>query len=431
MTAYGQKILIQHLTDRDALETLAMDGLLATVLPTEELRPVYKFAIDYFHQSGRTHAPSVTVLMQQYGDLLNEHEIELADDPEDTIQWAIDDLKGSLIHKEAAAFNKQLATDMAEAEVQDRLAVLSEAANTLVGLSMSLDSHDSRIDARIGLPERLQDYESRVGENGHMAGLCFGLDRIDEYTYGVHDGELAVLAAGPKVGKSYFLDLVALREWQRDRCVVLFSLENSVQMTLDRIACLAMNVDSSSWQHGTCTEEEIERVRMWVDHVQNVPKPLWVLQPELGKRGVEQLVREAQLRGADSLIIDQLSHIEPPDPRQQPRIQVQQIARTLKGMISTGRDKMPCLLAHQISREGVKAAQKTGYLEMYHLAESADVERVADFVFSLFQSSDERIAMQAKFQTLAARRLAPKHFMLTWSIDTGYVNVRNEFEIDQ
>ena len=73
--------------------------------------------------------------------------------------------------------------------------------------------------------------------------------------------------------------------------------------------------------------------------------------------------------GPTVLIIDQLTFIEPPDERAAPHIQIRDITHDLKTLISTGRDKMPCLLAHQINREGVKAADKVGYLEMYHLAE--------------------------------------------------------------
>jgi hypothetical protein len=102
---------------------------------------------------------------------------------------------------------------------------------------------------------------------------------------------------------------------------------------------------------------------------------------------------------------------------------------TLKAMVSTGRDRLPVLLAHQATREGLKLAQKLGRLELWHLAESSEVEKTADWVFALYQSQDQRKARLALLQTLAARREDLKHFLLQWEINTGTVIVRNEVEL--
>src|SRR5690606_18761438 len=138
------------------------------------------------------------------------------------------------------------------------------------------------------------------------------------------------------------------------------------------------------------------------------------------------LVRQAQIYGVDSLLIDQLTFLEPEDERAPRHLQNREMTHTLKSMISSARKTMPCILAHQINRESVKNSEKGGHLEMYHLAESSEVERTADWVFGIHRSRVEVESLRAKFQTLAARREANRHFMLGWSIDTGYVNVRHE-----
>lgn len=429
MSALGERTLIQHLVDRESLDTLAREGLPLACIPTEELRRVYVFCVDYFHHSGRTKAPSIGVVRAEYGDLLDDHEIDLSVEPDDSVEWAIDDLKGTFAHKEVASFNKRLATAMAEAETSERIEVVDAFASELVGLSMDLENHESKVDAREGLVERMQAYEARASDRDAVYGMRFGLPQIDAYTRGIHPGELAVLAAGPKTGKSYFLDLVALREWQAGRTAVLYTLENSVEMTLDRIACLATGVESRAWQHGECSEEQVTLVRGWVEEVQGSDIPLHVIQPPPGARTVETMVRQAQLLDADTLILDQLTFIEPEDERAPRHLQIREITHTLKSLVSTGRGRMPCLLAHQVNREGVKAADKVGHLEMYHLAEGSEVERTADWVFGLYRSETERAALQAKFQTLAARREDTRHFQLTWSIDTGFVNVRSEIQL--
>jgi replicative DNA helicase len=428
MTALGQRTLIQHLTDVDSLDTIAREGLDIECVPTEDLRSVVVWALNYFHTSGRTKAPSVGALRGDFGDLLDEHDIDLDGDPEDSIEWAIDDLKGSYVFKQSQDLNKRFAADMSEADTGDRVEVLAEYAAEMVTLSMRLESHETKVDAREGMAERLQAYHDRVAAGEVIHGLRLGIREIDEYTRGIHDGELAVVAAGPKVGKSYMMDRIALSEWRANRAAALYTLENSIEMTLDRIACMATGVDSRSWQHGECTESQIELVRGFVEEITAADSPLYVMQPDPGQRGIQEMVRQAQLLDVDSILIDQLTFVEPEDERAPRHIQIRQMTHDLKAMISTGRQRMPALVAHQINREGVKAADKAGYLEMFHLAEGSEVERTADWVFGLYRSEMERAAGQAKFQTLAARREEARNFLMTWQIDTGFIRVRSEID---
>lgn len=428
--ALAETTLIQHLPNIESMEILAREGLPDFCLPTEELRRVYTWALDQYHRSGQSHAPSVEAIKVEWGDLLSDHEIDIDEEPEDSIEWSIDVLKGQYIYREVVTFNKALAAAMADATTDERIEVIADFSTRLVALSMDMQSKEDQVDLREGIDAVLSDYMARAEDRESIYGMRFGLPQIDDYTRGIHPGELAVLAAGPKVGKSYFLALAALREWEAGRAVTLFTLENSVKMTLDRMACLAVNLDSRAFQQGLCTPEEIARVELWREKVVSASNPLYIVQPEPGKRTVEMLVREAQLKESDSLFIDQLTFLEPEDERAPRHLQIREMTHTLKSMISSGRKKMPCLLAHQINREGVKSADKVGHLEMYHLAEGSEVERTADWVFGLHRTQMERDSLAAKFQTLAARREDTRHFLMTWSIDVGFVNVRSEYDIE-
>lgn len=427
MSARGERILIQHLTDPDSLDTIAREGIAFEVIPTEALRPLVGFALDYYFANGRAKAPSVAAIRadEKYANALDDAEIDIEVDPDDSVEWAIDDLKATFVYRQVGTFNKNFATAMADAEMADRIAVLSEHATELIRLSMSLESHQFLVDGREAMTERMLAYEAREADKGNIQGMTFGLPEFDSYTFGIHPGELAILAAPPKTGKSYFLDWVFLKEWQRGRSPVLFTLENSVEMTLDRIACLATKVPSGAWQHGECTAEQIDLVRSWIDqNVINAERPFWVIQPEPGKRSVEAMVRQAQVLDGDSLLIDQLTFIEwTSDPRRPRHERIGDGLHTLKALISATRDRLPCLLAHQINREGVKAAKKLGYLEMEHLAESAEVERTADWVFGAFASHDEKVRGLLKLQTLAARRENEKHFEMAWNVDLADIRI--------
>ena len=84
------------------------------------------------------------------------------------------------------------------------------------------------------------------------------------------------------------------------------------------------------------------------------------------------------------------------------------------------------ILAHQVNREGVKAAKKLGHLEMEHLAESSGIERAADWVLGLYQSQMDREARMTLLQILAARREDNEAWSLYWDLpESGASKVRS------
>lgn len=434
MSARGQKVLIQHLTDPDSLETIAAEGLADEIIPTEVLRPIIAWAVDYYFRSGCNAAPSVTALREfmvgntTAGDILDDNLIDLLEEPEDTVEWAIEDLKATYVHKVVMQFNKSFATDMSAAATHERVEVLNRYASELISVSMSVESRASSIEVRQSVDEALLRYEARQDARGKQFGMHFGLPDIDAYTYFIHDGELAMLGAGPKVGKSWFLNYVAWREWCAGRRVVLFTLENSVEMTFDRIACFGANVDPTDWQRGDSRPEEIDRYLEWSEMARKADNPLWILQPDLGKRSFEHMVREAQLREAQTLIIDQLNHVELPDPNKPKTERIGDGLHRLKGMISTGHHRMPCLLAAHINRSGVRNAEKFGYHSMDDFGDSTEIERTADWAFALYRSPDDEHAYRMLFQTLASRRMPLSHWDLKW-LDGPSIEVLQEREL--
>jgi hypothetical protein len=177
---------------------------------------------------------------------------------------------------------------------------------------------------------------------------------------------------------------------------------------------------------GTCSDEEIERVREFHRRMQDDNHPLWVLKPDLGQRNMQYMVREALLRGADSIIIDQLTYVEFPNPNKPRTERIGEGLHTLAGLVSTGRNRVPVMVMHQISREGVKAADKDGRLKMEHMAESAEVERTGHWVFGLYRSAGQRPANRASMSLLAARREDNNSWELEWNLNMGRINVLRE-----
>lgn len=432
MTTHAEHVIFSRLNDVETLEYLVKESFNVGLLTTSAMRPVVTWALDEYLRSGCMQAPSREALVATWKQTIEDAEIEL--EPEDveidSAEWAVEWLRSQRVFYEAQKFTKAFAQAIIEANTPDRVAVLQEHASELMGLSMSVSSQMHSVTLDEGVRQSLQRFDARRESGLAVRGMRLAYEQIDEHTCGIQDGELAILAAGPKTGKSYFLARVALEEYRLGRRVVLNTLENSTDMTVDRIICMAQAVDFRSFQRGTCTQEETERVRDFEADLARAGGMLQIIKPDRGERSAAQMVKKAQVLNAESLLIDQLTFVEHPEPGRKPKHQViGEIMHDLKDYISTGRHTMPCLLAHQINREGVKMAEKEDHLAMWMLAESSEVERTADWVFGLYASQMERLSGQAKLQILAARREIVRNWAITWRNGVGFSHVLRELEL--
>lgn len=437
MTSRAEDVLLLSLTDVDALEKIATRGIDQDAIPTVPMRQVVAWAVDQFFASGMTQAPSRQALLDTWGAVIDDARVELLpeDEEADTVDWALDELSSQYVHWRFQQFVREAATLMATTPSTDRVKALSVVTDELFSLTSKVQPQRAEASLSTGVQQELRRYAARAREEHVGAGMMFGLDSVDEHTYGIHPGELAIVAAGAKVGKSFFLDRVAVQEFLRGRRTVLFTLENSVEMTVARIITLQCGISYRSWQRGECTEREVQQVRQWAERLAN-PRDgdgtLEIIMPEQGRRTVQAMVRRAQMSDAQSLLIDQLTFVDHPKPGRKPRNEVvADILHELKASISTGPHPMACLLAHQINRSGVEAAKKAGRLSMEYLAESAEAERTADWVFGLHQSREQSKIGQANLQILASRRESDTTWEMTWEPYHGLVMANREVDLDE
>ena len=433
MTSVAEDVLFLSLTDTDSIEALSTIGLDPEAIPTEEMRPVVAWAVDRFFESGRTRAPTRASLLATWSQEIEDAGVEMLpeDEDADTIQWAIKALNAQFVDFRFQTFIRASAVEMAAATNPDKVAALGVQADALFALSMRVQPRHMQIEAQRGFIDSLADYNAREREGHTTRGMVFGLPAVDEHTYGIHEGELGVLAAGPKVGKSFFLARAAKECWVNGKDTVLITLDNSVKMSMDRIVCMHLGINSRNWQRGVCSPEEKDRVAWFINDVMpEMPAKLHVIMPEPGKRTMSSIVRLTQTLGSRRLFIDQLTFVEHPEPGRKARNEIiRDQMHDLKTLISTGDEPIACLLAHQINRAGVEMARKVGYLLMEHMAEGAEVERTADAIFGLYQSHDDKVAGEALLQILGFRREELNAWKIIWQPAVGMVAVAREIDV--
>lgn len=429
MSALGEKTLMLSLKYTESIEEMVKHGLNVKVVPTPAFREVVTWSLTYYQTS--TVAPTPEVLRERFGaDIFSDNQIDLDDDVEETVDWAIGDLEGTYVQQQVGAFTRRMAIEIGNAAPEERVEKLGELASELSGYVLELQPRTTQIDIRESGPALLAEYEMASTTDG-VRGMTLGIPQIDTHLQGIWPGELVTVAGPPGTGKSFFANLTAYREWERGRNTTIFTLENSILMTQMRLACCALNVNIEDLQMGTLEEPEVAMLREWCNDVLvKSDTPLNIINPEIVNRSPQSIVQAARAYETESLIIDQLTHIEAVDSgnRDQRNQEIGKIVRTLASLISTGRNPLPCLLMHQVNREGVKHAAATGRVLMGHMAEGSEVERSSTVVASLWQSDEHRELSRMQFQMLKQRRVRQMAWDLNWAPWMGRVDVANEVD---
>lgn len=206
----------------------------------------------------------------------------------------------------------------------------------------------------------------------------------------------------------------------------MFTLENDVEMTYDRLACLYCKVDYDQWQRSECSEGDLQRVKEFLRILEDSPHRPVIVQPEEREATGIAMIRRAIVDDFDSVVIDQLSHIEavPGSKARQRNEIVAEIVKDLYKQIKRSGRKIPLILFHQINRKGRDDARKTGRYLMEHLGEATQVENAADLIIAIYQAPDHEISEWAELQMLKRRRGPKQDFPIEWRPWVGHVEVR-------
>ena len=229
---------------------------------------------------------------------------------------------------------------------------------------------------------------------------------------------------------SFFMTWCAYKNWEAGVPVGIFPLENGREMTEMRIACQATGIDYNDLDRGLLSSQDMDTLVAWVNDVLlESDTPLMIFEPDVATP--HAMLQQAHAYDLDGVILDQLTFIQPTKVRRDaaPREVIQQNMRDLHNLAARGRKKLPIIMAHQINREGIKNAARTGWLTMTDMAESSEVERASDFVFGLYGSDDMIRSGMIQLQSLASRRVQGRSYDLNWHPAIGGISVHEQIEL--
>ncbi len=244
--------------------------------------------------------------------------------------------------------------------------------------------------------------------NQHMhGGIETGFRDLDSRTGGLHNSELAILAARPSMGKTALaLNMAEYVSIELNIPVLFVSLEMSSLELADRLLCSRARVDSHLLRNGMISNEDRRKLVEKAGEISQAP--LYV--DDTPSRNMTEIAATARrLKRKQKLglvVIDYLQLIDADNPKDQRQEQVARIARRLKGMAREL--DIPVLCLAQLNRQAEMAKENRPRLS--HLRESGAIEQDADLVMFVhrdeyYETSDEsRAAVAGQADIIVAKQ---------------------------
>lgn len=213
-------------------------------------------------------------------------------------------------------------------------------------------------------------------------GLPTGVAALDALLSGLHGGELIVVGARPRVGKSALVMQMAVAAAEHAKKPVLgFSLEMSAVNLFGRTAHARAGIDASLVRNGMLTQETFDALAKAVVELAALP----VYLDDAASATVADIAGKATALAARDglalLFVDYLQLIEAAGERGNRQLDVSAMSRGLKTLAK--QLDIPVVVLAQLNREVDKRPDKRPTLP--DLRESGALEQDADVVIFLYR----------------------------------------------
>ena len=257
--------------------------------------------------------------------------------------------------------------------------VLDEAEQTIFTASDDAigDGLVGVTDVLEGAIERIEEIENR---GTGLSGLPTYFTDLDNYLSGLQDGNLAVIASRPSMGKSSLALNIGTSVAKEGKVVAFFSLEMTKEELVQRVLFSEAKVTSGDARKGQLGPEKWSRVVEAASKVNNLPL-YFDDAPVITVTDIRAKSRRLKsAKNLDLIIVDylQLMQSSSRDNRQQ---EIAEISRNLKNLAREL--KVPILALSQLNRAAEAREDKRPRLG--DLRESGAIEQDADIVMMLYR----------------------------------------------
>jgi len=210
-----------------------------------------------------------------------------------------------------------------------------------------------------GFVESLKEPDERIK---------FGLRTVDRVTGGLSIPSLTTIGAEPSVGKtSFFLNLAMNQE----KSVVVFSLEMTSKMILERIMSMDLKVDYQTFRSSDFKQSDYDA---FLGKIKKLKELNFHIFDNI--YNVEAIVNVVAKLRPKLVLIDYLQIVRTLQKQESKRLEIAYIIGTLREMMKTY--ECACVVLSQVSRQASGNAPT-----MFNLYESAAIEQGSDCIIMM------------------------------------------------
>lgn len=226
------------------------------------------------------------------------------------------------------------------------------------------------------------ELQRRRDSGSNLAGLSTGFDELDKMVSGLRQKRLIVVAARPGMGKTSFLNSIALNVSRKKKNIFYFSLEMGKEEITERIVSMNTGIPNTMLTSGLLSPDEWISVAKSLTDFNSNHKILIDDTPSQDVYKLSNRIRKYayQYSLPDLVIIDYLQLLSA--KTKEGRVQeIGIISRELKKIAKEF--NVPVLVASQLSRAVESRNDKRPLLS--DLRESGAIEQEADVVIMLYR----------------------------------------------
>ncbi len=217
-----------------------------------------------------------------------------------------------------------------------------------------------------------------------VTGLSTGFHKFDEYTAGLQDGDLIIIAGRPSMGKtSLALNIAenAALNVETKHAVAIFSMEMSIEQLAFRMISSLGRVNQSHLRNGRFADEDWPRINGAIQMMSDAPifiDDTPAMTPTEIRARARRLDRE---HGLKLIVVDYLQLMQVSGTTENRATEISEISRSLKALAREL--SIPIIALSQLNRSVEQRQDKKPV--MSDLRESGAIEQDADLIVFIYR----------------------------------------------
>ena len=255
-----------------------LEDILGVLKPKDFYLPAHK---SIFEAMIKLHEDDMPIDEDFIRNKINSKDIDdsvlleiLSANPITNTQAYVKEIKDASVKRELAT----LATTIKKVAIEEQISA-NEALDTIQGELYKISTNSAT--------SELKDMQTVTGDtlayiekmkklgNKFLIGQTTGFDSLDKKTTGFNEGDLVIIAARPAMGKTALVLNMALKNIERDKGVVFFSLEMPAEQLMLRMLAAKTSIplqnlrkgdmDDNQWSKLTDAFNQLNSKKLFVD----------------------------------------------------------------------------------------------------------------------------------------------------------------------